>query len=399
MLELSLFSGGGGGLLGSRLLGWRTVCYVEKDSYCQKVIQARIRDGILDDAPIWDDARSFDGRPWAGRVDIISAGFPCQPFSGAGKQLGEDDPRNLWPDTIRIIREVGPEWLLLENVTRLLTFRYFGRILGDLAKSGYRYRYDCIPASAIGANHQRDRLWIVAHASGKRYQSALQHKPRGKRNTKAESGGDGKAGLVANASGQPGGLQLQQREDCFEIGRGSENVAESEGERCGARGTESEGKQGRVGITRSGSALAYPESGGALPAQQPGQWGIPVESGTDVADAQQSGLQGGAGQGEPNQGRQRVELAGGGAILADTSGQHDGYVDGRGTAIVGSGEGTNEEGGQTLYCGEWWAVEPPLGRVADGVANRVAQLRALGNGQVPAVVRAAWLLLSSLIDE
>ena len=100
--ELSLFSGYGGFSLGLRLAGIpaRTVCYVEWDRYCQRVLQARIADGHLDDAPIWDDIKSFDGRPWCGAVDILSAGFPCQPHSNAGLRRGADDDRNLWPDTL-----------------------------------------------------------------------------------------------------------------------------------------------------------------------------------------------------------------------------------------------------------------------------------------------------------
>lgn len=175
MYELALFAGAGGGLLATKwLLGWRTVCYVENAAYPAQVLQARIRDGLLDDAPIWDDAHTFDGTPWRGCVDIVTAGFPCQPFSGAGKGLADRDPRNLWPDTARIIREVRPRFVFLENVPNLrCPIRrdgnslpsYFGRVLGDLAESGYDVRWDCIPASAIGANHQRDRLWIVAHAN------------------------------------------------------------------------------------------------------------------------------------------------------------------------------------------------------------------------------------------
>src|SRR3990172_13273064 len=83
--ELALFAGAGGGLLASKwLLGWRTVCYVEWETYAVEVLKARIRDGWLDDAPIWDDAFTLDGRPWRGCVDIVTAGFPCQPFSIAG---------------------------------------------------------------------------------------------------------------------------------------------------------------------------------------------------------------------------------------------------------------------------------------------------------------------------
>ena len=130
------------------------------------------RDGLLDRFPIWDDVQTFDGRPWRGSIQIITAGFPCQPFSCSGIQRGKDDERNMWPDTIRIIREVRPRWVLLENVKGLLSIGkepgkngYFGRILGDLAESGYDCRWSCISAQSVGAPHRRDRLWIVAHAS------------------------------------------------------------------------------------------------------------------------------------------------------------------------------------------------------------------------------------------
>jgi DNA (cytosine-5)-methyltransferase 1 len=168
MRELALFAGAGGGLLGSRLLGWKTVCYVEWEPFCIDLIKARIKDGCLEDAPIWDDVRSFDGRPWRGRVDVISAGFPCQPFSNSGKRKAGDDARNMWPETIRIIKEVGPAFALLENVPglRAKSHGYFGQVLRDLAACGYDARWDCIPASALGAPHQRDRLWIVAYPNG-----------------------------------------------------------------------------------------------------------------------------------------------------------------------------------------------------------------------------------------
>ncbi len=165
--ELSLFSGTGGGLLATQhLLGFRTVCYVEVDAYCQRVLQARIADGMLDDAPMWDDVRTFDGKPWRGCVDLLSAGFPCQPFTAAGKRIGEHDERNLWPETIRVIREVGPRWCLLENVPGLLAHGYFGTILGDLAESGFDVAWKVLSAAELGAPHKRDRLWIVSNAVG-----------------------------------------------------------------------------------------------------------------------------------------------------------------------------------------------------------------------------------------
>lgn len=165
--ELSLFTGAGGGLLGTALLGWRPVCAVEWEAYPREVLLRRQRDGVLPLFPIWDDARTFDGRPWRGRVEVVTGGFPCTPFSTAGKRLAADDARNGWPWTARILGEVRPRYTLLENVAALLTHGYFGTILGDLAALGYAVRWDCVPASAVGAPHQRDRLWMwgeLAHA-------------------------------------------------------------------------------------------------------------------------------------------------------------------------------------------------------------------------------------------
>lgn len=130
----------------------------------------RQRDGLLPLFPIWDDASTFDGRPWRGLVDVVTAGFPCQPFSCAGKNRGSDDERNLWPDTIRIIREVGPRFAFLENVPNLLAHDYFGEILGSLAEVGFDAEWGVVSAAECGAWHRRERLWILAYAESQRRQ-------------------------------------------------------------------------------------------------------------------------------------------------------------------------------------------------------------------------------------
>ena len=158
--ELALFAGIGGGILGSKLLGHRIVCAVENEPYCREVLLRRQEEGILEAFPIWDDVRTFDGKPWRGVVDCISAGFPCQPFSVAGKRRGADDERNMWPDTIRIIGEVRPRYALLENVPGLLVSGYMGRIFGDISELGYDCRWGIIGADDVGAPHRRKRLWI-----------------------------------------------------------------------------------------------------------------------------------------------------------------------------------------------------------------------------------------------
>ena len=149
---------------------FRTVAYIEWDKYCQQVIQSRIEDGHLDDAPIWDDIKSFDGRPWRGTVDILSAGFPCQPHSNAGLRKGADDDRDLWPDTLRVISEVAPRiGILLENVPGILVGAdgrppYGGTVVGELAEIGYDAEWRVVSAADAGAPHLRQRWWLMAHS-------------------------------------------------------------------------------------------------------------------------------------------------------------------------------------------------------------------------------------------
>lgn len=165
--ELSLFTGAGGGLLGTKLLGWKAIGYVEKETYCQKVIRQRIADGILDAAPIFGDIRKFisDGyaASYTGLVDVVTAGFPCQPFSVAGKRKGADDERNMCPATIETIRIVRPRFAFMENVPGLLSSGYFGTVLRDLHEAGYDARWMVLGADDCGAPHRRKRLWILAY--------------------------------------------------------------------------------------------------------------------------------------------------------------------------------------------------------------------------------------------
>ncbi len=165
MNELALFAGAGGGILGGVLLGWRTVCAVEIDPYARQVLLARQRDGILEPFPIWDDATTFDGNPWRGKVQVISAGWPCTEISAAGTGEGLDGKKSgLWSEVARTIFEVQPQWCLLEN-SPLLVSRGLDRVLSDLAALGYDAAWGVIGAHHMGHQHRRDRIWIVAHTN------------------------------------------------------------------------------------------------------------------------------------------------------------------------------------------------------------------------------------------
>ena len=164
---LSLCAGYAGLDLGLHIAepAYRTVCYVEREVHAAATLVARMADAALDHAPIWDDLRSFDGAEWRGRIHILSAGYPCQPFSYSGQRKGEDDPRHLWPDVARIIGEVAPEWVFLENVEGHVTLG-LADVAGQLAAMGYTAKAGLFTAREVGASHGRRRIYILAHANG-----------------------------------------------------------------------------------------------------------------------------------------------------------------------------------------------------------------------------------------
>ena len=160
--ELALFAGAGGGILGGHLLGWRTVCAVERDTYAASVLVARQNDGHLAPFPVWDDVVTFDGRPWRGAVDVVLGGFPCQDISAAGRGAGIDGEKSgLWREMARIVGEVRPRFVFVEN-SPLLVHRGLAVVLGDLASLGYDAAWCVLGAHDVGAPHRRDRIWIVA---------------------------------------------------------------------------------------------------------------------------------------------------------------------------------------------------------------------------------------------
>ena len=200
MNELALFAGAGGGILGGKLLGWRTVCAVEFATYAASVLAARQNDGALPPFPIWDDVCTFDGRPWRGRVDVVSGGFPCQDISCAGKGAGIDGERSgLWREMARIVGEVRPRFVFVEN-SPMLVRRGLAVVLGDLAAVGYDAQWCVLGAHHAGAPHRRDRIWILAtDANGKRGRQESKRKPR--RCHWSKPWNDGEPQHVADADG------------------------------------------------------------------------------------------------------------------------------------------------------------------------------------------------------
>jgi DNA (cytosine-5)-methyltransferase 1 len=168
---LSLFSGIGGLDLAAEWAGMRTVAFCERDKPCQELLRKR-----WPGAQIFDDVMTLKGSDLNEPVGLIASGFPCQPYSVAGEQLGNDDDRALWPENLRIIKEFRPTWFVGENVIGIVELA-LDNVLADLESIGYSARPFDIPASAVGAKIERRRVAIVAHSNGIRLQGGAQ-RPR-----------------------------------------------------------------------------------------------------------------------------------------------------------------------------------------------------------------------------
>jgi len=297
MNELALFAGAGGGILASYLLGLRTICAVERDAYAAQVLAQRQNDGILKAFPIWSDITSFDGKPWKGIVDVISGGFPCQDISSAGKGAGIDGDRSgLWSEMARIIGEVRPRYVFVEN-SPMLVSRGLARVISDLAKMGYDAQWARFSASNFGAPHIRDRIWLVGYSQG--------------------------IGCEEN------GLRIGTQQKKSLSGSNCKDVANTQSFRL---------EQARKCKSSSEKRIA---------------WCSHEVSNSNCKRFKQV--------------EQSDFVRTKGERPSDPS-QHSSFARGW----------------------QWWAVEPRLGRVADGVANRVDRLKAIGNGQVPIVARCAF---------
>ena len=306
MNELALFAGSGGGILGGHLLGWRTIAALEIEDYPRRVLLQRQADGLLPRFPIWDDICTFDGKPWRGKVDVISGGFPCQDISAAGKGDGLDGERSgLWTQMARVVSEVRPPFVFVENSPMLVT-RGLERVLGDLTSLGYDTRWTVMGAADVGAPHKRDRIWIVA-----RQREFLSH-PQHDRIRWWEQQQESIKETPRKVT-DPSINRLH--------GQADQQIMESQGR-----------AELQLGEPRDTDELANAQNKGDVWRE----W--------ELGFAQQ---------------------------------EHD------------------SRGSQTDGRRQWWSVEPPVGRVAHGVANRVDRLKAVGNGQVPACAAAAWRLLTS----
>ncbi len=336
---LALCAGACGIELGLRLTGqdFRTVCYVEIEAFAAANLVAKIKEGLLDDAPIWSDLKTFNGKPWCGKVDLVTAGFPCQPVSCAGQQKGKEDHRWLWDDIARVVREVGPGWIFLENVPGLF-IHGFGDVLGSLATLGFSAEWDVFSAAGVGAPHLRQRVFVLA--------------------SNTESSG---VNSLREMEGRPPPLPQG----------GSNNVADSQQYTKRTPQNTNRWKESNISYDRN---------------QMGGNTGDCHE---DAPHPKGCGLERGGSEPQP------ISASKAGAEFADNceeaiaNSESQGLSEWKGSTrrqSIGSGQAN------------WWSTEPRLGRVAHGVANRVERLMLCGNGVVPLVAAKAWITLQGRIE-
>ena len=339
LATLDLFSGIGGFARGFEATGSiETTCFVEQDPYCQAVLRHH-----WPDVPILGDIRDVRGCELPIQPDVICGGFPCQPFSQAGKQLAQDDPRHLWPEMFRLIRECRPAWVVGENVAGLIKLG-LDEVLSDLEGEGYATRTFNLPACAVGAPHIRQRLWIIAHADS----DSEPDKPFDGAGQLGFGFGGSEApshGANPNDHGprraekhqqdaQHGEAQLRDKQ-VRELGQVGQDVANAYN---GHRPRKVEGVLGEQGRETSDRLAGECE---------------------DVAD---------------------TKSAGGQARGRDGMGTTD-----RSRGNKGQSPGSGNKGDRARRPKDYWQSEPAVGRLADGIPNRVSQLRALGNTIIPQI--------------
>jgi DNA (cytosine-5)-methyltransferase 1 len=184
MTHGSLFSGIGGFDLASEWCGWENVFHCEWNTFGQKVLKHHFPNSIS-----YNDITKTDFTIHRGTIDIISGGFPCQPYSSAGKRLGKEDERHLWPEMLRAIREIQPSWVVGENVRGLTNWNgglVFDEVQSELEAEGYEVLPFLLPAAAINAPHRRDRIWFIAYSNSFR-QSGKKYRENETRRTSKES--------------------------------------------------------------------------------------------------------------------------------------------------------------------------------------------------------------------
>ena len=357
MKLLDLFSGLGGFSYGLERIGFKTVAFCEMDKYCKLVLQKHWKG-----AKIYNDVKEITKeRLEADGIElpeIITGGFPCQPFSVAGKQKGTSDDRHLWPEMFRIIKEFKPRWVIGENVkgiTNIQDGMVFETVCTDLEGEGYEVRAFNIPAAGVGAPHRRERIWIVAYAKCFNDSESI-----------GESDGAQDQVQKEHRQNDSASREFSRTSEVWKKSNRHEDVEDS-------RRTLRQGAE----LERENANEAKQED-----ADQHQRSSSPSES--DVAHTY-TRLSNGSFEEVQSRGQTFDTSSEGSTDVANTksSDRHDNE------AFTGDGESSTQEvfrdGSSVSGEGSWWHVEPDVGRVAHGVPGRVHRLKSLGNSIVPKI--------------
>ena len=420
--------------------GFHTRCWVEWEEYPRSVIVAGQRAGYFAPAPIWDDLTTFDARPFAGCIDTLLAGYPCQPFSHAGQRKGTDDERHLWPDVARVARELGPslEWLFLENVAGHLTLG-LEAVLREIRDMDFTPAVGLFTAAETGAPHERERVFIVAHrqsiGAGEQNDEigpfargdARRCLGRSRRGLHGELGdtncGDDARGLdCGTIDREAGGSQASDEGPGHpsygkrvwpQSSLASDDLEHAAGLGRGEGRAEPEVRGGRDTASGADSTLADAarvdreiHAGSRGEGRGTSDSGRPV---LDMANAERNaGYQGGCGRGRDKsaQGTWEADCAGAQRPFlhppgpADMGRWADVLVTSPDLAPSASFGDLASFAGQVAAMAQAGLVaeaeiEPALRRMADGLALRSRALRLLGNGVHPLAAGHAWRTLSA----
>lgn len=383
MKVLDLFSGIGGFSRGLEAAGpFETIAFVEYEPYCQAVLKHHWpRTKIL------GDIKNVKKEDIPTRPDVIVGGFPCQPFSVAGSRQAQDDPRHLWPDMFRLIQELRPDWVIGENVAGLINLG-LDEVLTDLENAGYTTRTFNIPACAVGAPHQRYRLWIVANLH-----SGSEPEPTRPEQQGFDFGDVGNTEHNGLSSDQGRGGVLHKPEEP----EGTNTLGESAGASSTREHVADTERTRLEGFRGQGATISGEDTRTFSRAKSSSRKRI-------ISNANESRLEG---HGEFTEHRTEE----GRTDTQRQSSEGDIPGDFSNTKRVGRTTGSTEKGnieGQESSSESyrrsnahdtrpfeegWWESEPAVGRVAHGIPNRVSQLRALGNSVVPQVVKEIGLAI------
>ena len=386
---LSLCTGYGGIERGLELAGYqhRTIAHVEIEAFAAANLVAKMEEGKLVPAPVWSDLKTLPAHCFRDRVDVLTGGYPCQPFSAAGLRKGADDPRHLWPFIKRHIETIRPVRCFFENVEGHISLG-LRQVIDDLEGLGYQTTWGIFSASEVGAPHQRKRVYILAYASsaGRQQVTRSSHEDEAAHERRSSTqthivAGDGqgsRAGVMADANSagqQPSERQPRSPEARHNAGRGGKAMADANSKRLSTQKYDSQKRQKGHSDRR-----AFHRFSGRS---------------ETLADADSQRQRGRA----KTAGRQAGQGAEGsaGTDVADTSGSRsEAWVSGQEQGHEGHSGEFNHEGYQRPWreTGDEWATEPNVGRVVNGAPFRVDRLRLLGNGVVPLTAAKAWIVLN-----